>query len=159
MAPSVGGSRPAIRRSRVDLPHPDGPTRATNSPSATSSVIPLSACTPSFPGKVIPTSFRAIAVDVAMPSSHRLTRAPETSAGRELVPEPGPHLGLTQERGIESRPLNLGEFLLGETKEILQQRELVRDRGPRGHRVVVADGDRNASVVQPPHRVTGDSGD
>ena len=30
--PVVGTSKPARRRSSVDLPHPDGPTRATNSP-------------------------------------------------------------------------------------------------------------------------------
>jgi len=30
--PRVGGSRPARRRSAVDLPQPDGPTRATISP-------------------------------------------------------------------------------------------------------------------------------
>src|SRR5450432_2975362 len=36
MSPAVTLSRPAIIRSRVDLPQPDGPTRVTNSRSATS---------------------------------------------------------------------------------------------------------------------------
>ncbi len=31
--PAVISSSPAIMRSRVDLPHPEGPTRTTNSPS------------------------------------------------------------------------------------------------------------------------------
>ena len=33
-SPSVMSSSPAIMRSAVDLPHPDGPTRITNSPSS-----------------------------------------------------------------------------------------------------------------------------
>src|SRR4051794_27930216 len=36
ISPSVGASRPAIRRSSVDLPQPDGPTKTMNSPSAMS---------------------------------------------------------------------------------------------------------------------------
>ena len=34
--PVVGGSRPAITRSKVDLPTPDGPMMATNRPAGTS---------------------------------------------------------------------------------------------------------------------------
>src|SRR3954454_22491989 len=37
IAPSETSSRPAIMRSSVDFPHPDGPTRTTNSPSSISS--------------------------------------------------------------------------------------------------------------------------
>ena len=40
ISPSVIDSRPAIMRSRVDLPQPDGPTSTTNSPSRTSRSIP-----------------------------------------------------------------------------------------------------------------------
>ena len=40
-------SRPTIMRSRVDFPHPDGPTRMTNSPSATSRLTSLTAANPS----------------------------------------------------------------------------------------------------------------
>src|SRR3954447_19628032 len=36
MSPEVMSSRPTIIRSSVDFPHPDGPTRIMNSPSATS---------------------------------------------------------------------------------------------------------------------------
>src|SRR5258708_14644321 len=36
MSPALASVRPAMMRSRVDLPQPDGPTKTTNSPSATS---------------------------------------------------------------------------------------------------------------------------
>ena len=36
MVPPVVSSRPAIRRSSVDLPQPEGPTKTTNSPSSMS---------------------------------------------------------------------------------------------------------------------------
>ena len=36
--PAVTFSRPAIIRSSVDFPHPDGPTSTTNSPGRTSKV-------------------------------------------------------------------------------------------------------------------------
>ena len=42
ISPEVMSSSPAIMRSRVDLPQPDGPTRTTNSPSAISTVTPCS---------------------------------------------------------------------------------------------------------------------
>src|SRR4051812_2745678 len=35
MVPSVGSSRPASKRSTVDLPQPEGPSNTRNSPSAT----------------------------------------------------------------------------------------------------------------------------
>ena len=38
---AVTSSSPAIMRSSVDLPQPDGPTRTTNSPSAMSIETPL----------------------------------------------------------------------------------------------------------------------
>ena len=44
--PPLGRSRPATRRSTVLLPHPDGPTSATNSPLSTASCTPCRACTP-----------------------------------------------------------------------------------------------------------------
>ena len=45
-APAVTSSSPAIIRSSVDLPHPDGPTSTMNSPSATSSVTSSTATYP-----------------------------------------------------------------------------------------------------------------
>jgi len=38
--PSLISSSPAIIRSSVDFPHPDGPTRTTNSPSSISTFTP-----------------------------------------------------------------------------------------------------------------------
>ncbi|CFW12448.1 Uncharacterised protein [Bordetella pertussis] len=49
-SPPDGASNPAIRLSRVDLPQPDGPSSATNSPSATCRSIWSSACTGVTPG-------------------------------------------------------------------------------------------------------------
>src|SRR5215218_3191248 len=46
-SPSVMSSRPAIMFSVVDFPHPDGPTRMTNSPSAMSRLIRSTASAPS----------------------------------------------------------------------------------------------------------------
>jgi hypothetical protein len=46
MRPSVTSSSPAIIRSSVDFPHPDGPTSTMNSPSRMSSVIASIAVTP-----------------------------------------------------------------------------------------------------------------
>src|SRR5207302_1769129 len=43
--PEVGDSRPAMIRSSVDFPHPEGPTRTISSPSAASKV----ACAIAFP--------------------------------------------------------------------------------------------------------------
>src|ERR1700712_3346345 len=42
ISPAVGASSPAIRRSSVDLPQPDGPTKTMNSPSAMSRSSPRS---------------------------------------------------------------------------------------------------------------------
>ena len=43
--PEVASSSPAMTRSRVDLPQPDGPTKTTNSPSLTSRSMPFSTST------------------------------------------------------------------------------------------------------------------
>src|SRR5580692_2480935 len=48
MSPSVMSSRPAIIRSVVDLPQPDGPTSTTNSWSAMSRSMPRTASTSSY---------------------------------------------------------------------------------------------------------------
>ncbi len=47
MSPSVMSSRPTIIRSRVDFPHPDGPTRIRNSPSSMSMLTSFTAGKPS----------------------------------------------------------------------------------------------------------------
>src|SRR3954454_21601882 len=43
MSPEVMSSSPTIIRSSVDFPHPDGPTRIMNSPSATSMLMSFTA--------------------------------------------------------------------------------------------------------------------
>src|SRR5450759_5046536 len=56
MSPAVTLSRPAIMRSRVDLPQPDGPTRVTNSLSATSrSILGITS--------TVPNALRALRID------------------------------------------------------------------------------------------------
>src|SRR3954467_8598377 len=47
ISPSEMSSRPAIMRSAVDFPHPDGPTRIMNSPSLMSRLMCLTASKPS----------------------------------------------------------------------------------------------------------------
>ena len=44
-SPDVASSSPAMMRSSVDLPQPDGPTKTTNSPSFTSRSMPFSTST------------------------------------------------------------------------------------------------------------------
>ena len=56
--PSVMLSSPAIMRSRVVLPHPDGPTRTMNSPSRMLISTPRTASVPS--GYVFPTVLSSI---------------------------------------------------------------------------------------------------
>ena len=46
ISPPVISSSPAIMRSVVDLPQPEGPTSTTNSSSAMSRSMPFTACTP-----------------------------------------------------------------------------------------------------------------
>ena len=46
MLPAVTVSRPAIMRSSVDLPQPDGPSSTVNEPSGIASDTPFTASTP-----------------------------------------------------------------------------------------------------------------
>src|SRR5215212_4451464 len=59
-------SRPAIIRRAVDFPHPDGPTKTTNSPSGISKLI-LSTATTSSP-KILVTSSRVTSAIPLPPS-------------------------------------------------------------------------------------------
>src|ERR1700687_3936238 len=47
MPPALGRHSPVTTFIKVDLPHPEGPTTATNSRSRTASVVPCSASVPS----------------------------------------------------------------------------------------------------------------
>ena len=53
-SPAVARSSPEIRRSSVDLPHPEGPRIATNAPCSISSSMPSSATVPSAKTCLIP---------------------------------------------------------------------------------------------------------
>src|SRR5437660_937382 len=60
MRPRVGSSRPATRRSKVVLPEPDGPSRATSSPGAMSR---LNASSARVSPNLLPRSRREIAAE------------------------------------------------------------------------------------------------
>src|SRR5260221_10930793 len=101
MRPEVTSSSPAIRRNRVDLPHPDGPTNTTNSPSATSRLMlgiasnsPNALRTPS--SVILPmanSSFHGTKGEAAHqallrePAQHQDRCDRQRRSGRELGPE------------------------------------------------------------------------
>ena len=58
ISPPDTSSSPAIRRSSVDLPHPEGPTRTRNSPSATSRSTACSTC-------VVPNALSTARISIA----------------------------------------------------------------------------------------------
>src|SRR6185312_10209414 len=111
--PRVGKIRPAIRRSRVDLPQPDGPSTARNSLRPMSNVMPSSAVTapPSARPKVCSTSAKRITREcsliAALPGAQRVLFAQERAVHRGLGVELvegdilrlcGPFPGLGEER-------------------------------------------------------------
>src|SRR4051794_17897224 len=68
--PLSGSRNPAIIFISVDLPHPDGPTIATNSPSPTVKPTPSTTCSgPVFETKLLRTSRTSILVRIT-PSHH-----------------------------------------------------------------------------------------
>src|SRR5579863_10210715 len=68
--PWSGGSKPAMTFNSVDLPHPEGPTMATNSPSPTSKL--TSSITGSSPWSVAKPFFRSLtAILVGIAPPHR----------------------------------------------------------------------------------------
>src|SRR5262249_51023234 len=74
MTPPQGCRTSVTRRSSVDLPQPDGPISAPNSPRATSRLTPSSAATgPSAAGKTMETSRHAMSA-VATLELRRLRR-------------------------------------------------------------------------------------
>src|SRR5215217_7415684 len=84
--PPVMSSRPAIIRRAVDFPHPDGPTKTTNSPSGISKLI-LSTATTSSP-KTLVTSSRVTSAIPLPPSVYPNESDAQTSlvASRALLP-------------------------------------------------------------------------
>src|SRR3954447_17776117 len=67
ISPEVTLSSPAIMASNVDLPQPDGPTRAMNSPVRASMSMPFSTST----APKLLCRFRMVSVDIAPPSFDR----------------------------------------------------------------------------------------
>src|SRR5215217_2969579 len=84
--PPVMSSRPAIIRRAVDFPHPDGPTKTTNSPSGISKFI-LSTATTSSP-KTLVTSSRVTSAIPLPPSVYPNGSVVQASlvASRALLP-------------------------------------------------------------------------
>src|SRR6476620_10675037 len=77
MVPADVSSSPAISRSSVDLPHPEGPTRTMNSPSCTASETSSIAWTP--PANSLVTWSTTISAISCLPSSfHRAGGQPES---------------------------------------------------------------------------------
>src|SRR5689334_14782806 len=68
ISPPVISSRPAIMRKVVDLPQPDGPTSTTNSLSAMSRSMALTASTSSY----ILTTLRSVTCAIVVQSPHSL---------------------------------------------------------------------------------------
>src|SRR5688572_9528599 len=88
--PESGNSKPAIMRSDVVLPQPDGPSREKNSPAAMSSVTPSTASTR--PSKILVTLSSLMVAEVIRAHCH-----PERSEG-PLLTGKGPSafgLGMT----------------------------------------------------------------
>src|SRR5262249_49907591 len=90
MWPRVRSSRPAINRSSVDLPQPEGPTNTTNSPSSISRLTDGMIVTSP---NVLFTSFRTILPLMPMPSgSHPSFDCSEGEAAHQLpLGEPPEH--------------------------------------------------------------------
>src|SRR5262249_31893461 len=76
--PVVAASSPAMIRSSVDFPEPDGPTRTSISPSATSSAMSSSALTPPSNSLLTPASWMPSIANLLLldrPTQHSLDEA------------------------------------------------------------------------------------
>ena len=103
ISPEVMFSSPAIMRSRVDLPQPDGPTSTTNSPSSIRTSTPwMTSIAPNaFLTSRIATDAMRSSRSVARPFADALARAPVGfSPVRPLRRDPGQHSRVVQLNGI-----------------------------------------------------------
>src|ERR1700745_3504601 len=92
--PLVGRSKPAIIRSVVVLPHPDGPSRVKNSPAGMSRSMPATAtCSPNF--FVSPSSWIAPGIGLDL---HGGERRGLLAAGEPAVDEEGGDQGQQRDR-------------------------------------------------------------
>src|SRR3954454_4326024 len=110
-SPSVSSSRPATIRSRVDLPHPDGPTRTMNSPSAIS-IEMWSTATTSEPNTLVTPSNRI-----------RATSAPPRRCHQAVVGDRRAHLAVCSP---------LGAYLVKAEIGGSEHRRRVQHSHPRG---------------------------
>ena len=115
ISPPVMFSRPAIMRSRVDLPQPEGPTSTTNSPSAISTSTPCRIL-------VLPKDFRACRTETrrhtqppTRPARGGYVRPQARQAGRGAQPRPPRRRNVTAlddglrralRRGVQHKPLD-----------------------------------------------------
>src|SRR3954465_1800197 len=92
ISPRLISSRPAIMRSSVDLPQPEGPTRTTNSPSGISTETPCSTCTEP---KYFSTCLTSTAAIPVLPCRAVAWRAGRCARGRRGLrsPEAGTSVG------------------------------------------------------------------
>src|SRR6266567_3963665 len=129
MRPLVWMSRPAIARSRVVLPHPDGPRKQTNSPSWISSE--MSARAVNAPNCLVRRSMRRYALTSASPSPSRGARPLLLGLGLRAVAL----LPLGEDlRAVQRRPL---EVVLDHVLQHVAGDELdgLRHLGDGDHRV------------------------
>ena len=144
-SPVVGSSSPATRLSSVDLPHPDAPSRQTNSPGWTCRSMSRSAVTASGPvPKVLPTS-RSIsagagAAGVGASTVEVIRVTPVPCRGRRRRPPAGLLREHVVQRGHVDEPLEVrllvrdpgGDAVLGELRERRRERvEAERQLGER----------------------------
>src|SRR5262249_24038757 len=78
--PESGNSKPAIMRSEVVLPQPEGPSREKNSPAAMSSVTSSTATTR--PSKVLVTLARRMVAEVIQPPPEAVAQRPSRRVAR-----------------------------------------------------------------------------
>src|SRR5215510_7200894 len=123
--PPLTSSSPAMRRSRVDFPHPDGPTKTTKVPSSMSRstpgmtvVLPNTLRTPSslmlpmwIPGGLFDCAEREAThkLALAQPPKHQDRRDGERRCGGKLGPEQAFRARVGRDEGGERRRLRRGE--------------------------------------------------
>src|SRR5882762_6168091 len=129
ISPSVMSSRPAIMRSVVVLPQPDGPTSTTNSLSAMSRSMPRTAGTSSYSF----TTFRRFTCAIALsPFGRAGGEAGDVVVHEESVDDERRHCA-EQRRGHDLAPVE--HVALDERADDSRRQHHLVDRGGEGHRV------------------------
>src|SRR5690606_972761 len=148
MVPELTSSRPAMSRSRVDLPQPEGPTKTTNSPSAISRSTPGITFTPLnslvtrsrvIAPSLLPLFDRADgeAADLlllAEPAHDQNRRDGHGRRRRELGPEESLRAGVRRDEGGQRRRAGGGEVQRPERLVPRQDNVQQQGRGDTRHR-------------------------